>query len=345
MMSRLACHLAAFALVVAAYVSPALAVTLPEQPASETSGDGTTRHVLALTWQPGFCLTRPTLAECAPEGRGAAPGRLSLHGLWQVRKSYCGIDAELKRHSSLVSSYVGRCVNNECRVLDTLALARQMHPGQRNNLDALCKRYSIDNSHRELHGALLDARILADVYLAMTGGQVGLALGVDEVAQAAHVGQVRALVRPAVPLVVISASDDELKLHEGMLATIAKASKGKCLWQALEDIENLRRDCAATFNIYDVLITPAAAALPWPAREAFPPTIAGQPVGPRGHAVFTGWVNAAGLPALAVPAAPSSSGLPIGIQLIGAYGADVMLLELGEAYEAVAPWADRWPDL
>ena len=63
-----------------------------------------------------------------------------------------------------------------CRVLDTLALARAMHPGQRNNLDALCKRYGVDNSRRELHGALLDAQILADVYLAMTGGQVGLAL-------------------------------------------------------------------------------------------------------------------------------------------------------------------------
>ena len=97
MMSRLACHLAAFALVVGAFVSPALAVTLPEQPASENGGDGTTRHVLALTWQPGFCLTRPTLAECVPEGQGAVSARLSLHGLWQVRKSYCGIDAELKR--------------------------------------------------------------------------------------------------------------------------------------------------------------------------------------------------------------------------------------------------------
>ena len=77
-------------------------------------------------------------------------------------------------------------------MLDTLALAREMHPGQRNGLDALCKRYSIDNSHRQLHGALLDARILADVYLAMTGGQNALAL--DEAVRAAapvSIGEVR----------------------------------------------------------------------------------------------------------------------------------------------------------
>src|SRR6266403_5287187 len=81
------------------------------------------------------------------------------------------LDSELARiqgHARTVAAL--------CRVLDTLALARSMHPGQRNNLDALCKRYSIDNSRRELHGALLDARILADVYLAMTGGQGALAL-------------------------------------------------------------------------------------------------------------------------------------------------------------------------
>ncbi len=144
------------------------------------------------------------------------------------------IDAELKRHALKATTYSGRCVASECRVLDTLALARKMHPGQRNNLDALCKRYSIDNSHRELHGALLDSRILADVYLAMTGGQVGLALGADTAANASQGQVVRALVRPAVPLVVVTASADELQLHEGMLATIAKASKGKCLWQTLD---------------------------------------------------------------------------------------------------------------
>ena len=119
-----------------------------------------------------------------------------------------------------------------CRVLDTLALARSMHPGQRNNLDALCKRYSIDNSRRELHGALLDARILADVYLAMTGGQGALAL--VETAASGNAGEggraVRALVRPSVPLVVIAATEEELAAHAVMLAVINKASGGKCLW-------------------------------------------------------------------------------------------------------------------
>ncbi len=125
-----------------------------------------------------------------------------------------------------------RTVAALCRVLDTLALARSMHPGQRNNLDALCKRYSIDNSKRELHGALLDARILADVYLAMTGGQGALALAeTPATAGAAENGRaVRALVRPPVPLVVVPVSGQELAAHEAMLAVIAKASGGKCLW-------------------------------------------------------------------------------------------------------------------
>jgi len=136
------------------------------------------------------------------------------------------LDAELARLQS------GSPVASLCRVLDTLALARSMHPGQRNNLDALCKRYDIDNSHRDLHGALLDAQILADVYLAMTGGQVGLALSESASSgNAANGGQpVRALVRTAIPLVVIEATEEESRAHESMLAIIAKASGGKCLW-------------------------------------------------------------------------------------------------------------------
>ncbi|MYN12818.1 amidase [Pusillimonas sp. TS35] len=117
------------------------------------------------------------------------------------------------------------------------------------------------------------------------------------------------------------------------------------LWAVMDDVEVLRRDCVHLFGHYDVLITPATAALPWPATEAYPPKINGQQVGPRGHAIFTGWVNAAGLPALAVPVEPSASGLPMGIQMIGRFGADDQLLALGEAYEAAAPWAHRWPEL
>ena len=135
------------------------------------------------------------------------------------------LDAELRR--------AGRAMvmSELCRVLDTLVLAREMHPGQRNSLDALCKRYNVDNSRRELHGALLDSRILADVYLAMTGGQGALAL-TESAAGATGPGgaQVRALVRPPAPLRVIGATDEELRAHRDMLALIAKSSGGRRLW-------------------------------------------------------------------------------------------------------------------
>jgi len=140
------------------------------------------------------------------------------------------LDAELR--------LAGRTVvmSEFCRVLDTLVLAREMHPGQRNNLDALCKRYNVDNSRRELHGALLDARILADVYLAMTGGQGALALTENASGSAAlGAGQIRALVRPPAPLRVITATEQELRAHRDMLAHIAKASGGRCLWPTAGD--------------------------------------------------------------------------------------------------------------
>ena len=137
------------------------------------------------------------------------------------------LDAELTRVPGEV-----RRVAAICQVLDTLALAREMHPGQRNSLDALCKRYEVDNSHRELHGALLDARILADVYLAMTGGQGALALteaaGPLRAAEGAR--PARVLVRTGLDLIVLPASDEETRAHEGMLALIARASGGRCLW-------------------------------------------------------------------------------------------------------------------
>jgi DNA polymerase-3 subunit epsilon len=125
-------------------------------------------------------------------------------------------------------------IEDLCRVLDSLALARQMHPGQRNSLDALCKRYSVDNSKRDYHGALLDARILADVYLAMTGGQATLILGAQSDGALS-----RARARRAEPargaqglrIAVVRATAEELDAHEIALTRLDKASGGKTVWR------------------------------------------------------------------------------------------------------------------
>ena len=122
-----------------------------------------------------------------------------------------------------------------CRILDSLALARKIHPGQRNSLDALCRRYEIDNSARQHHGALLDAEILAEVYLAMTGGQAVLELGGDgdtDARVSASPG-----VRPpraAGVLTVPRATAGELEAHARQLAHIDEKSGGECLWLRLD---------------------------------------------------------------------------------------------------------------
>jgi DNA polymerase-3 subunit epsilon len=122
-------------------------------------------------------------------------------------------------------------ISTYCGVVDTLAMARQKHPGQKNSLDALCKRYSIDNSARELHGALLDARILAEVYLAMTGGQTSLLLGDDvEHQDSPGEAQVMTMVSFQGKLPVISATEDDLKAHQAVLDELMKASGGKVVW-------------------------------------------------------------------------------------------------------------------
>jgi len=119
------------------------------------------------------------------------------------------------------------------QVLDTLELAKDIHPGQRNNLDALCKRYEVDNSSRTLHGALLDAEILADVYLAMTGGQVDLGLSLEHASENEDpfVGFGEAAERT---LKVIRANEEELAQHRERLAAIKEAS-GDCLWLSQEE--------------------------------------------------------------------------------------------------------------
>ncbi|NQZ53881.1 MAG: DNA polymerase III subunit epsilon [Piscirickettsiaceae bacterium] len=125
-----------------------------------------------------------------------------------------------------------RRIKDVSTVLDTLKLARDKHPGQKNNLDALCRRYEVDNSNRELHGALLDSEILADVYLAMTGGQVSLLLAAEESAgshENAHEFS-KSRQQNRGPLRVIKASDDELAAHVAKLQRVDKASDGKCVW-------------------------------------------------------------------------------------------------------------------
>ncbi|WP_100641660.1 DNA polymerase III subunit epsilon [Alteromonas facilis] len=120
---------------------------------------------------------------------------------------------------------------NICSVLDSLVLARKIHPGAKNNLDALCKRYGIDNSHRTLHGALLDAEILADVYLMMTGGQKALNLANQNQNEdgGASIDGRRPIDRNGLNLKVIRASADELAMHETRLDIVEKS--GKCLWR------------------------------------------------------------------------------------------------------------------
>lgn len=138
------------------------------------------------------------------------------------------LDAEL----AMVDVALGK-IGDHCKVTDTLAMARNMYPGQRNTLDALCKRFEIDNSRRDLHGALIDADLLAQVYLYMTGGQTGLELGgaldasghavAEPVQQAKHHD-----------LPVLRASEEEAREHADYLQYLDKSSKGKCLWLKLE---------------------------------------------------------------------------------------------------------------
>lgn len=129
------------------------------------------------------------------------------------------------------------------------------------------------------------------------------------------------------------------------MAASGAAMPAATLFGVLEAIAALRRTMAVRFAGCDLLLTPSAAALPWPATESHPPAIAGQAVGPRGHAVFTAFANIAGLPGISLPCAPSAAGLPIGFQLVGPRGADATLLAVAAAYEAACPWADRWPSL
>lgn len=138
------------------------------------------------------------------------------------------LDHELRR----LGGGWGR-LQDYCRILDTLILARQRHPGQKNSLDALCKRYKVDNSRRDLHGALLDAEILAELYLTMTGGQASLEL--VHLSQQARPRQATPnTVTSRAPRRIIRATASELKCHRDQLDAIEVASQGRCIWKRLD---------------------------------------------------------------------------------------------------------------
>ena len=138
-------------------------------------------------------------------------------------------DVGFLEHELSLMKHLQPLISQHARVLDTLTLAREMHPGQRNSLDALCKRYSIDSSRREVHGALIDAELLANVYLAMTGGQTALLLEPEPV-EDVFAGSTGAVVRSNdLHLVVIRASAGELAAHRAFLQRMQEA--GSCLWR------------------------------------------------------------------------------------------------------------------
>ena len=141
-------------------------------------------------------------------------------------------DVGFIEHELRLMEHKQPAVTTHATVLDTLTLAREIHPGQRNSLDALCKRYEVDASARDKHGALIDAELLARVYLAMTGGQT--ALGLDVVGQAEQGAGTRAPARRArdgLTLTVVRASVDEAAAHDAMLDKLRKA--GECVWDRL----------------------------------------------------------------------------------------------------------------
>ncbi|QJD57452.1 amidase [Pseudomonas sp. gcc21] len=126
-------------------------------------------------------------------------------------------------------------------------------------------------------------------------------------------------------------------LERGRAATAVE------LFNALHQVRDMRRHLAGLLQDYDLILTPTSAAMPWPAGDTHPTHIGGQPVDGRGHAVFTAFANAAGLPALSLPAARGPADLPVGFQLVGPKGADALLLAIGQAYESCSPWTQQWP--
>ena len=173
-----------------------------------------------------FLLDKPRFAEVVEEFLAFIDGaELIIHN---ASFDIGFLDAELAR----LGNGAGR-IGDRCGVLDTLAMARERYPGQRNNLDALCKRLGVDNSRRDLHGGLIDAQLLADVYLAMTSGQVAFDLGFEGAAEQRDAVVMAPVVLQARPR-VLRASADELRQHEQRLDALDKSGvEGRSVWRLL----------------------------------------------------------------------------------------------------------------
>lgn len=172
-----------------------------------------------------FVADKPIFADIADEFMAFVEGaELIIHN--------APFDIGFIDHELQLLSQGRGSITDVCQVIDSLVLARQKHPGQRNNLDALCKRYFVDNSQRDLHGALLDSEILADVYLLMTGGQTALSLSTD----GGQMNSSHALINEDkrieddLSLPIIKANGIELARHQEKLNHIQKASGNNCLW-------------------------------------------------------------------------------------------------------------------
>jgi DNA polymerase III subunit epsilon len=201
-------------------------------------------------------VTNNTYHEYVNPGRDVEPGALEIHNISNEflanKPSFSDIAASFLKYiegAQLVihnAAFDVMFINNElrilgkpladitqsCDVLDTLELARRLHPGQKNSLDALCKRYNVDNSARQFHGALLDAQILADVYLAMSGGQAALLLDPStELPGATRKTEHKQVSRDGLNMRVLHASQQECEAHKHNLKTMAEFNGGVCLWQ------------------------------------------------------------------------------------------------------------------
>ena len=177
-----------------------------------------------------FLADKPTFAEIAEEFVDFVKGaELVIHN--------ASFDVSFLNYELSLLEQAPGTIEEHCQVTDSLALARHKHPGQKNSLDALCRRYAVDNSARQLHGALLDAEILADVYLLMTGGQTALFATDQDSVVVSGVNQPSATRipsdRPALKVIIPSA--EEIAAHDAMIAFLDQQNSQGSLWKRLEN--------------------------------------------------------------------------------------------------------------